>query len=412
MTHGSTRLDEQLPLARRNVYLLAAAQALLGSAPPIVFSAGGIVGYSLLGPDKSLTTAPLTGFNIGTAIGIVVIAILARLFGRKTSFMIGALVTASGGALAAIALFLSSFWLFAAGLMLVGVGGGFVQKIRFAAADASPSFFKSKAISLILAGGVVSAVLGPQLVILAKDMFAPVQFAGAFIALIPVSLVALAIFAFLQLPELRPTNVHDAAQTPRPLKDIVLRRRFMTGMICGVASYAIMTFLMTGAPVAMVNDCGFSSDLATLGIQWHVLAMFAPSFFTGMLIARFGAEKIVAAGLILLMVCAAVAHAGLALWNFWGALILLGIGWNFGFIGATSIVASSYRPAEADKVQGFHDIFLFGFVALSSFASGKVLTAYGWDALNFVVWPITLVCLLLVVIELKSQRLKAHIASA
>ena len=153
----------------------------------------------------------------------------------------------------------------------------------------------------------------------------------------------------------------------------MLTQRFLTGMICGISTYALMTFLMTGAPIAMVVGCGFSTDLATLGIQWHVLAMFAPSFFTGMLITRFGAEMVVAAGLLILMLCAVVAHQGVALWNFWGALVLLGLGWNLGFIGSTSIVAASYRPHEADKVQGFHDIILFGSVALASFASGKVL---------------------------------------
>ncbi|WP_425348807.1 MFS transporter [Pararhizobium antarcticum] len=386
--------------ARRNVYLLTAVQGILGTLGPICFAVGGVAGYQLLGADKSLATAPLTGFNVGVALGAVLVALLSRLLGRQAAFIVGALLGAAGGAVAAIALFRSDFWLFAFGLCIAGMSGGFAQKIRFAAADASPSFYKPRAISWILAGGMISAVLGPQLVILTMDAFLPILFAGAFMALVPICLAAIIVLLFLRLPDLRkPTTPTSGATAPaavaRPLKEIVLTQRFLTGMICGISTYALMTFMMTGAPIAMVVGCGFSTDLATLGIQWHVLAMFAPSFFTGMLVSRFGAEKVVAAGLALLMLCAVVAHAGIALWNFWGALILLGLGWNLGFIGSTAIVAASYRPHEADKVQGFHDIILFAAVALASFGSGKVLTAYGWDMLSAAVWPVTILCFIL-----------------
>lgn len=396
-TQGARGADREqgLQAARRNVYLLTAAQAMLGTIGPIVFSVGGVAGYQLLGADKSLATAPLTGFNVGVALGAVFVAAASRFLGRRAAFMTGAVLGAAGGVLAAYALFLDDFWLFAFGLCLCGVSGGFAQKLRFAAADASPTFYKPRAISWILAGGMVSAVLGPQLVILTKDMLAPVFFAGAFLALIPTCLAAVAILAFLKLPDQRAISTVSLSGPVRPLREIVLTQRFVTGMICGISTYALMTFMMTGAPIAMVVGCGFPQDLATLGIQWHVLAMFAPSFFTGMLISRFGAEKVVAAGLVILMGCALVAHAGIALWNFWGALVLLGAGWNFGFIGATAIVASSYRPQEADKVQGFHDIILFATVALASFGSGKVLTAYGWDMLNAAVWPVASICLVL-----------------
>jgi MFS family permease len=392
---GARDMDHELRGARRNVYLLTMAQAILGTIGPIVFSVGGVAGYQLLGEDKSLATAPLTGFNVGVALGAVFVAAMSRLLGRKAAFMVGALLGAGGGILAAYALFQSDFWLFALGLCISGVAGGFTQKLRFAAADASPHFYKPRAISWILAGGIISAVLGPQLVILTKDALAPVFFAGAFIALVPTCLAAIAILAFLRLPDLRPVAGAIHAGPVRPLREIVLNQRFLTGMVCGISTYALMTFMMTGAPIAMVVGCGFSQDLATLGIQWHVLAMFAPSFFTGMLVSRYGAERVVAAGLVILMLCALVAHAGIGLWNFWGALILLGAGWNFGFIGSTAIVASSYRPQEADKVQGFHDIILFTAVALASFGSGKVLTAYGWDMLSAAVWPVTAFCLLL-----------------
>ncbi|NVP54429.1 MFS transporter [Mycoplana rhizolycopersici] len=407
MTAVVEGLERELSAARRNVFLLAAAQAILASAGPIVFSVGGLAGYELLGEDKSLATAPLTGFNIGVALGAVLVAILARALGRTYGFISGAVLGACGGLLAAIALFRSEFWLMAAGFLLVGISAGFAQKIRFAAADASPSFYKPRAISWILAGGVISAILGPQLVILTKDLFEPVLFAGAFVAIGPLFLSTIVLFLLLRLPDVSAAKF--AASAPaRPLSEIVLSQRFLTGMVCGIASYALMTFMMTGAPLAMVIGCGFSPELATLGIQWHVLAMFAPSFFTGMLIQRFGTEKVVAAGLLILMACAAIAHAGIELWNFWGALILLGIGWNFGFIGSTAIVASSYRPHEADKVQGFHDIVLFGTVAFASFFSGKVFNAYGWQTINLVFWPVTGISLFLVLMLLYRGRAQAR----
>lgn len=401
-------LDGQLRAARFNVYVLTAAQAVLGAAGPISFAVGSLAGHQLLGLDKSLATAPLTGFNVGVALGAVLIAGASRLLGRKYAFMLGGLALASGGALAALALFRADFWLFASALMLIGLSSGFTQKIRFAAADASPSFFKARAISWILAGGIVSAIVGSQLAILAKDLLKPVLFAGSFAALVPLGVLAIAVLSMLDLPPLKSEAGAGASAGGRPLREIVLTQRFLTGMICGISTYALMTFMMTGAPLAMVVGCGFSPDLATLGIQWHVLAMFAPSFFTGMLITRFGTEKVVAAGLVILLACAVVAHMGIALWNFWAALVLLGLGWNFGFIGSTAIVASSYRPEEADKVQGFHDIVLFGTVALSSFASGKVFNAFGWHAMNLVIWPVALSCLAIIgLLLLRARRAPA-----
>lgn len=406
MTNQTLAIDGQLKSAKRNVFILTAAQAVLGAAAPLSISIGGLAGFQLLGADKSLATAPVTGFNLGVALGAIVAAAISRLVGNREGFIIGALLGAAGGAVATIALFQSNFWLFAIGLMMVGLSGGFTQKIRFAAADASPSFYKGKAISWILAGGIVSAIVGPQLAIWLKDAFAPVTFAGAFVALIPLMLVAIGILSFLRLPQIAgKTSVNGEAA--RPLLAIISTQRFATGMICGVGSYALMSFVMTGAPLAMVIGCGYSTDMATLGIQWHVIAMFAPSFFTGMLVSRFGPEKVVAAGLVIFLACAIVAHMGIELWNFWGALVLLGIGWNFGFIGATAIVASSYRPHEANKVQGFHDIILFGTVALSSFSSGKVFNAFGWDVMNMLIWPIAIGCLLLLMLQMRSSLPKA-----
>ena len=400
-------LDDMLSRAKRNVVLLAATQAVQGAVTPISISLGGLAGYHLLGADKSLATAPITGFNIGTALGAALIAIVARYAGRRASFMVGSMLAATGGSVAALALLKNSFWLFAVGLLLIGMSSGFVQKFRFAAADVSPSFFKARAISWILAGGIISAVIGPQVAIWMRDIVPAVPFSGPFLAMMPLAFAGMLILSFLHFPEQnKGPSVHGDL---RPLGQIIRQPRFITGMLCGVGTYALMTFMMTGTPLAMVIGCGFSPEMSTLGIQWHVLAMFGPSFFTGQLITRFGVEKIVAAGLLILMGCAVVAASGIALWNFWGALILLGIGWNFGFIGSTAIVASSYRPGEGDKVQGFHDIVLFSIVALASFSSGKVFNAYGWGAMTFVIWPVTIVCLLALANLVRQSRRGATI---
>lgn len=391
-TDGNPEID--LAAAKRNVAILTTAQAILGSAPPIAFAVGGLAAYQMLGDDKGLATAPLTAFNVGVSAGAVLVAIVSRLLGRQLGFIIGAGAMAIGGVVATIALFQQNFWLFVAAMVVAGISGGFTQKIRFAAADASPSGYKATAISWILAGGIVSAVLGPQIARFAGDLFPTVPFAGAFLSFVPIGLVAVGVMCLLRLPALTGPRV-ESALPPRPLAEIVMTQRFATGMFCGISTYALMTFMMTGAPLAMVIGCGFSTDMSTLGIQYHVLGMFAPSFFTGRLINRFGSEKVVAAGLGILMLCAVVAHAGIELWNFWGALILLGVGWNFGFIGSTAIVAASYRPDEADKVQGFNDIILFSSVALASFASGLVFNAYGWDAMILPVWPLAITGLIL-----------------
>ncbi len=393
VTAETDAMTTALIQAKRDVRQLTIVQAFLGSIAPIAISTGGLIGYQLLANDKSLATAPVTGFNIGTALGAVLVAVISRYLGLRNRFIFGAFLAMAGGLLAAIALFRSDFWLFATGLLIMGLSVGFIQKIRFAAADISPSFYKPKAISWILGGGIVSAVLGPQVVIWTKDLFEPVTFAGSFIAAVPLALIGALLLLTVHFKPVESHHEQQAAEPPRLLSEIVTSQRFITGMVCGISSYALMSFLMTGAPLAMVVGCGYSSEIATLGIQWHVMAMFAPSFVTGQLITRFGVEKIVAAGIVILMGCAIMASAGIAIWNFWGALVLLGIGWNFGFIGSTAIVSASYRANEADKVQGFHDIILFTIVALSSFAAGKVFNAYGWFAMNLVVWPIAVICL-------------------
>ncbi|BCH25703.1 MFS transporter [Mesorhizobium sp. L-8-3] len=379
--------------ARRTALILASSQAIVGSASSICLSIGGLAGYYLLAADKSLATAPVTGFNVGMALAALPAAALIRRAGTRSGFMFGTLVTAIGGVIATSALFQGLFWPFVIGLLVVGGGGAFVQQLRFAAADNAPPAFKARAISFVMAGGLITAVIGPQIVIFTHELLAPVQFAGSFAAI-----VVLAAIGALNLSLLRERPMGHAGvaaadgHSARPLAEIITQPRFLAALICGVGSFALMSFVMTGAPLAMVG-CGFSADEATLGISWHVMAMFGPSFFTGRLIHRFGVERIVAIGLLLLIACAAIALMGIELWHFWTSLILLGLGWNFGFIGATAMVADTYRPVEKAKAQGFHDFVLFGTVAFSSLMAGTVYNAWGWEMLNWIVFPVAVLCL-------------------
>lgn len=389
--------------ARRTALIFAATQAVVGSAAPISISLGALAGVYLLGPDKSLATAPVTGFNVGVALGAIPAAALIRGLGQRRGFMSGCLVTALGGLVATIALYQANFWLFATGLMIVGLGGAFVQQFRFAAADNAPAEFKAKAISFVLAGGVFTAIIGPQTVIFTRELLAPVMFAGSFLAILGLAAIGVVLLSFLRVHAGTSVRVDRIEAPARPLREIVAQPQFATGLLCAVGSYSLMSFVMTGAPLAMVG-CGFSADEATLGISWHVMAMFAPSFFTGALITRFGKETIVATGLVLLIGCGIVALSGIQLWQFWSALILLGLGWNFGFIGATSMVADTYRDSEKGKVQGLHDFILFGSVAAGSLASGMVYNSGGWEMLNWVIFPVTGICLAALAILLVSRR--------
>jgi MFS family permease len=378
--------------ARRTALILASAQAIVGSAAPIVFSLGALAGHFLLDADKSLATAPITAFTGGVALGAVPAAMLIRRMGQRGGFLLGTAVTAAGGVVTTLGLYRLDFWLFVVGCLVIGLGGAFVQQFRFAAADNAPPAFKARAISFVLAGGIVTAVLGPQVVIFTRDMLAPVQFAGAFVSILGLAAAGALVLAFLPKAGPAAGGGPQHVEPARTLGAIVGNPRFVVGLLCAVGSYALMNFVMTGAPLAMVG-CGFTPDDATLGISWHVMAMFGPSFFTGRLIHRFGVETIVATGLLLLMGCAAVALSGIALWQFWTALILLGLGWNFAFIGATAIVAETYRPSEKGKVLGLHDFILFSAVAVASLMSGRIYNDFGWEALNWVVFPVSAVCL-------------------
>lgn len=379
-------------LAKRNALLLSVAQAFCGGAAPISIALGGLAGFYLLGEDKSLATAPVTGYTLGVALAALPAAILMARIGRRLGFMAGAAIGMVGMLVSTWALLEGDFWIFCLGLFLNGAGGSFTQQYRFAAADQGTADFKPKAISWVLAGGLFAAVIGPQTAIATSDLFAPIEFAGAYFAGTFLLLIGMVTLAFLNFEKPPTRQERQAAGTGRPIGEIMAQPRFIVSVLCAVGAYALMSYVMTGAPLAM-KICGFSADQSTLGIQWHVMAMFGPSFFTGNLIARFGKERIVAAGMIMLAICAGIALMGITLTHFYVALILLGVGWNFGFIGATAMLTDTYRPEEKAKAQGANDFIMFGMVAFASLMSGQTLNALGWDALNIVVFPVVAICL-------------------
>lgn len=360
--------------ARRNAIILSLAQALYMIGAAIQITLAGLVGH-LLADDKSLATFPITSYVLGTLISTVPASMLMRRVGRRTGFQVGAIFGIASASLAVYAIFESSFALFCLALLFSGSYQAFSQYYRFAAADTASAAFRPKAISWVLAGGLIAAVAGPQLVIYTRDVLAPVMYAGSFVASACASLVALGILSFVDIPKSPATSADGTP--PRPLREILRQVKLRIAIFTGMVSYASMTFIMTATPLAMVAY-NHSVDSAAMAIQWHILAMFAPSFVTGHLIERFGRERVVFAGLILLASAGLIAVTGMDIWQFNLAMILLGLGWNFGYIGSTTMVTDCHRPEERNKVQAVNEFMVFGLVALASFSSGKLLHEMGW----------------------------------
>lgn len=374
--------------AQRNVRLLAIAQALGGAGPPIVISLGGLVGQALA-PDPALVTLPVSVYNLGLALGTLPAAWLMRQLGRRNAYLFGSAFGVVGGLLAAGGIFAAGFLLFCLGTFVAGFYGSYVQSYRFAAAEGVPVPLRAKAISAVMVGGLFAAVIGPQLVIWTRDAAPDAPFAGGFLSQAALALLAMPALFLLRTPGVATTAAEGGG---RPLSAILTMPRYMLSVATGVVSYGLMTFVMTASPVAMVGH-GHSVDHAALGIQWHVLAMFVPSFFTGALMTRFGKERVAAVGLILIAFSAVVALSGLQIGHFWVALILLGVGWNFGFIGATAMITDCHTPEERGKAQGANDFMVFGVVAGASFFSGNLLHASGWEAINWLIFPAVAVIL-------------------
>ena len=367
--------------ARAIVWRLAAAQALGGANSAVIFATGAIVG-STLAPSASLATVPLLVYVVGLASATLPVGIISRRYGRRVAFIIGSGAGALCGLLGAIAILQASFVLFCVATFFGGFYGAVAQSYRFAAADGASPAYRPKAVSWVMAGGVFAGVLGPQLVQWTMDIWSPYLFAFSFLAQAFVALIAMALLSTVDAPKPAPADLHGG----RPLIDIIKQPRFVAAAICGVVSYAMMNLVMTSAPLAM-KLCGLSLSDSNFGIQWHVVAMYGPSFFTGALITRFGAPKVVAVGLVLEALAAVIGMSGITALHFWIGLVVLGIGWNFGFVGASALVLETHRPQERNKVQAFNDFLVFGLMAIGSFSSGQLLANYGWNAVNAVVFP-------------------------
>ena len=367
--------------ARANVVRLAAAQALTGANSAVIFATGSIIGATLA-PDVSLATVPISMYVVGLAAGTLPTGAISRAYGRRVAFIIGTGCGVLTGLLGAFAILRGSFALFCCATFLGGLYGAVSQSYRFAAADGASAQYRPKAVSWVMAGGVFAGVLGPQLVQWTMDVWPPYLFAFSFVVQAVVALVAMAVLSGIDAPKPAPADLHGG----RPLFEIVRQPRFIAAALCGVIAYPMMNLVMTSAPLAM-KMCGLSVSDSNFGIQWHIVAMYGPSFFTGTLIARFGAQRIVAAGLLLEACAAAVGLSGITAPHFWATLVILGVGWNFGFVGASALVLETHRPQERNKVQAFNDFLVFGMMAIGSFSSGQLLANYGWSAVNLVVFP-------------------------
>ena len=376
----------------RNVALLSLCQGIFVCGQTSLILLGALVGYSLA-PDKSLATLPVSAVILGTAVMTVPASFFMRWAGRRVGFMSGAVIGMCGLGLCIAAVTLGNFWLLVGGSFVVGFYNAFCQYYRFAVADAAEPSFRPKAISLVLAGGVLAGVIGPAIATQSRDIFAT-DYLGSYVALVAVTACALVLLYFIRIPNLTAAEQKDQG---RPLFQIITQPRFVAAVLASMIAYGVMSLLMTATPLAMTG-CGFDAVDAGQVIQWHVVGMFAPSFFTGHLITRFGVYNVMICGVILLASCVGIALSGLSFLHFSAGLLLLGIGWNFLFVGATTMVTELHKPAERAKTQATNDLLVFGATATSSFMSGSLLHYFGWTTVNTVALPFIVVALLLTVL--------------
>lgn len=377
--------------AKRNVAVLVAAQAILGAQMPMIFVIGGLAG-GMLSPNPCLATLPISFIVFGSMITAPWLSPLMQRNGRRFGFFLGATSGAVGALISAYGLYIGSFYILLLGSLLTGIYMSAQGFYRFAATDTASEAFRPKAISYVMAGGLISAIIGPQLNKLVQDAFV-VPFLGTYLAVAALNLFGMLLFLALDLPKgTKGQPIMADAPKSRSRRELLRDPRIVVAVICGMVAYSLMNLVMTSTPLAVVG-CGFTKNNANDIVSAHVLAMFIPSFFTGHLIARFGAEKIIAIGLVILMGAGVVALSGVEIVNFFLALILLGIGWNFGFIGATTMLSAAHAPHERGVVQGMNDMIVFGMVTVASLSSGGLMNCSGgtavegWDAVNLAMIP-------------------------
>jgi MFS family permease len=371
--------------ARKNVALLSACQGLLLTNNSILIATNALAGYALA-TDKALATLPVTAYIVGAALTTMPASLLMRRLGRRAGFTLGAAFGIIGALICAYAAFIHNFWLLCAGALVLGVYNATGQYYRFAAADTASADFKSKAISLVLAGGIAGGILGPETSKVTKDLFAQAIFTGSYLSLGVFCLLAIGLLSLVDIPRL---TVAEQKAAGRPLGKIARQPAFTVAVLSAVIGYGVMNLLMTATPLAM-NACQHPFADAAFVIQWHVIAMFAPSFFTGSLIRRYGVINIMLAGVALNFGCIGFALAGLEVAHFWIALVLLGVGWNFMFIGGTTLLTECHTPAERGKAQGANDLAIFITMTVTSLSSGLLFTLQGWELMNELAVPFLL----------------------
>lgn len=377
------------PSVKRNVVLLALCQGLGISTFSIMIAIGPLIGYSLAS-DKALSTLPVTAVVTGTALATIPAAMFMGRFGRRPGFLLGALIGLAGSAVGAIALIQASFWLYCVATAMVGMFSAFVHQYRHAAVDMSPVYFRPRAISYVMAGGLLAGFLGPEIAKHTEDMFSTALFLGCFVGTAGLAVVTMVVIMFLDVP---PVVRQTKATRGRPMREIMKNPVFWVAAASGMIGFGVMSLVMTATPLAM-KLCGFSFEESTTVIQWHIVGMYLPSFFTGSLIVRFGVLRIILVGTILNLICVGFAVTGIEMLNFWTALVLLGVGWNFMFVGGTTLLAECYTPAEAPRVQGMNDFLVFGVVAMSSLSSGQLLDRIGWNAVALTAVPLVAIVML------------------
>lgn len=375
-------------VAKKNVAVLVLAQAILGAQMPMIFTIGGLAGQSLAS-NPCFATLPISLIVAGSMLAATPVSAIMQRWGRRAGFFVGAVFGALGGLVGAYGLYLGSFPIFLLGSLLTGVYMSAHGFYRFAAADTASDAFRPKAISYVMAGGLAAAIIGPQVVKATSQAFV-IPFLGTYLAVIAVNVLGAALFLFLDIP--KPPAPSADSPKGRSRMELLKTPVIAVAVICAMVSYALMNLVMTSTPLAVVG-CGFTEGNAADVVTSHVLAMYVPSFFTGHLIARFGVEKVVAAGLVILAGAGAVALQGVDLDNFFIALVLLGIGWNFGFIGATTMLAGAHESYERGRMQGLNDLLVFGGVTMASLASGGLMNCSGgspvdgWSAVNMAMAP-------------------------
>jgi MFS family permease len=377
-------------LAKRNLVVLITAQAVLGAQMGISFILGGLAGQ-YLSPNPCLATLPISLIILGSMLTAPVMSSIMQKYGRRAGFMLGVTAGALSAALQVYALFTQSFALFLVGGFLTGIYMSAQGFYRFAATDTASVDFMPKAISWVMAGGLLAAIFGPQLVKLTQNALDPVPFAGAYLTVIALNIFGFFLFMALKIPKPAPRIAGQSSG--RTIGQLLRTPQIAVAIISAMVAYSLMNLVMTSTPLAVVG-CGFETNQAADIVSAHVLAMYVPSFFTGYFINWFGVRKVIAAGLVILAGAGLTALNGVELSNFYGALILLGIGWNFGFIGGTTMLAESHTPEERGRIQGLNDFLVFGMVTLASLSSGGLMNCSGgtaqegWQAVNLAMLPL------------------------